>query len=354
MTKRNLIIIICVMVVITIIFVIVFTNNNSQTVDFSQIKKTINQQISFPVLSSDSKSLIYFSKDKKIFIKRNLTTNKEVVILNKNIFNLDNIFYSPDRSQAIVKVIYQKDLFSRYSEFYINNIPDQSIITFYIDFKSGNIVKLSDGIKNLAWFPNGSKIIYYYQDNTQSNISISKPNGSDWQKVKNLSPSEGWNFIYQSDSAVYYSRQLSEIGGTNLLRLDLTKRQEGTIINDESYINGKISPDGRNIIYLKFNSKNNNGSLYLRDLQNGQEKNLEIFTSLDRLIWSSDSQQIICAVNENEKDKFTIYNIQNQKIKEVILKNENKLNIQNLLISKDSQTIYYTANNYLYSYQFGK
>lgn len=265
-----------------------------QEISESKEIKTIVEEVLKPVLSSDGKSILYFSKEDNRFYSLNLDTLEKDLLSSKTFYNVQDLEWSSK----------DRVLLSFYSE------EKRKPIWYLYAPNTDQLIKLSDFIDDVEWVLDDQKIVYVYTDYLKkSSLSLSNPYGSDWQRLTKL---EG---IYRprlfasskKDKVAVLSGFCLEgcITDFNLRIYDLEKREFDKITEEEACIDLRWAPDDSKILYT--NSELEEGEpvslLYLLELETGEKKNLEVENFSNKCVFTKDGKILYCAVPKDGTKK---------------------------------------------------
>ena len=281
------------------------------------------------VVLADLKEYVlkYFSLDSQEFSKIFTFSDKPFAIL-----------FSPTRDEAIV---WHQD-------------QSGGLAPFWYDFKNGSKKEIDKNYENIVWSPDGKTIVYQYY-NIQTGLvdmSIANHDGGNWHRLVKLDFSNVGFYWVKKDEILLYHK-LSEIGTTNLYRYSFdTRKIETEIIIDN--FSGKLlfAPDGFQFLYEKFFSNSQGYKIFLRNVDSADEKDIQLSTSIEKIVFSSDGQTIFAAVREGQNDVFYRIDLSTLKKTKYTPSGDSVVDAKNLVISEDQSKIYFISANILYSLDF--
>ncbi len=343
MKKINIYIILGIVALIgLIIFVLfafgVFKTTPSIKTNFSEIK--IDEKIFFPHLSQDRKSL-YFFGDQGIKLKKfNFQTQKSEILYPDDILYTYDVIWSPDETKLIIK----------------NDQPYTNTQTKLLDLKTKKITDLNANIQSVFWSNDSQNIYYQYQDSEKNlnYLATAEYDGSNEQKLINLDL-DNYNFVWLANfQKIGFWRPPTDVSGVNLKQVDIQTKNITEIFNDNRLDEVVSSPDGQYFIYRRFYEKDNIFKLSYAKYDGTDNKDLSYQTPIQKIAWSPDSSFFIVAVKEKEteNDRFYKVEVKNNKITNLSYstdKNQEMITAENLMLSSDNKTLYFTSNDLLYS-----
>lgn len=365
--KKIIVLIVIIILLITISLFWLFSRQKQKETSKNNIVTTLTTktnieqikmgQILFPVLSMDKKSILYFSLNEDFVFKQLVIDTKKETKLSLMINAPIKVIYSPDRAKAILKIIYNADYFeSSNGPFLSPGTTDKTMTTWIFDFKSQKLTKLNDAIYNVIWSPDSQKILYFFYDGQNSTISMANPDGSGWQKIKDVPAYEGINLGFLSAEEIYYHSLLTEAGGTNLYKLNLKTKKETEIINDESLVEALSSPDNQKFAYALFHPEEQKFTIAFIKTDGSDQKDFGIEESnINKVAWL-DNQIIIAAVaqGDDQSDKFYKINTDTGEKTEIPYDGGGaQIDAQNLMPTRDGKTLYFTSDDLLYRIDIG-
>lgn len=161
---------------------------------------------------------------------------------------------------------------------------------------SGTYVDLPEEVTSFNWIPSGDKILYIWLDkNGQSTLNVANPDNSNYQTITDIwendddiaiSP-DGRNILF------YRTGSTDSINKINLVSPD------GKIFKSivkEGYNKGVLwSPDSKKFLFARRDPSTQKFQLWMGNLFSGEIKNLNVYATVDKATWSSDSKMVYAA-----------------------------------------------------------
>lgn len=319
-----------------------------------ELIKTINQKIFFPVLTTDNQGVLFFSnKQESAFYKFSFDKKKTEKISENLDASPDNIIWSPDRIQGILMVTYDKYVFEKYGSLFTSPETENGTETKWLyDFSQKKLVnQLNSQIQKIIWSPDSQKIFYYYHDETTDTLAVANPDGSNWQKLTDLSP--GWyDFAGWVDKEnLVYFRQPTDVSGAEIYSINIVNKQIKKLADGTSK-NALVSLNGQWLAYELFHQDQENYTLAVVKSDGSNAKDLGIVGSIDKIVWLPDGQSLITTIKENNKTTDIFYKIDVESGQKQVIKyyHGSPVEAEELVVSKDGQSLYFknTFDGHLY------
>lgn len=343
MNKKIWIAIIVVALLITV--AIAWTISKKSKTIISQktdIIKISDQKMLWPKITSDQKTVYYFSNEKEpAFFKLDLST-KEIKQISDVIDTPGNVIWSPDFSKVILLITYDKYVFEKYGSTYAKpGTPDQSKTIWAYDFQTKKLNQLNSDITNIAWFDN-DHLVYSFINVKKPSLNKALFDGEESQELLNLQDLFVEKFIKVSDNQLFFIGTNPE-ESRNLYQYIIDEKEPTLKIKDVGD-NVLISSDNTKVILEQ--SENNQTTLYWSEINNPSIKNTNIQSGINQTVWVNQDQFLI-NLKKNGVDILYLYNTLTDK------KSELKLDLRKTLVDDNSlqiidQNLYFTSKDILY------
>ena len=330
------------MIIIGVIVVLFFSNKkqspeetiNPKTIPVITVQsiKVIDEKIFFPSLSKEQKAIFYFG-DKGIKSKKySLEDQKISEVYPENIYSLVNTKYSPNFKKVL--------------------LPTQKGDKFYyqvFDLEQKKFAILPEKIFDVEWLGD-DKIIYSYNDGEKNSLKVSSWDGKDWQKLSDLDIFDPLLTISPDNKKIIIYPQPAGFGKNPLYLYGLATKEIEKISGNEALVGASWSPNNQTIITSQVDNYGNPITLKTIDIHSKTKKDIPLKTGIDKVIWLSDNSLFAAEPQKNTSD--ILYQIEIDFDKTTQLKYASPQNIkidaQNLMLTQDNKTLYFTSNNLLY------
>lgn len=300
----------------------------------------IEEKIFFPHLSQDNSFVNYFGNQGVKLKRFNLKTQESEIIYPDDIYYTIDTIWSPDETNILLK----------------NNQPYTETLTKLLDLKTKTIINLNKNIHSIIWSKDSQDIYYQFQDaeNNLNYLAKAKYDGSNEQKIIDLDLPD-YNFTwFDNFQKLGIWRPPTDVSGVKLRILDIQTNNITDIFEDDRLSKLTSSLDGQHFVYERFYEKDNNYKISYAKYDGKDNKDLDYQTPIQKVVWSADGSFFIVAVKEeeDENDKFYKVEIKNNKKTNLSYstdKNKDLISAENLMLSSDNKTLYFTSNDILYS-----
>lgn len=255
-----------------------------------KIKAISTERVLAPTLSADKTRVIYYSQYngnvwQSAFDGSSLTRVSSAVLE-----NLKKIIWSPDKTKIIS--IYQDE--------------NENVSKYFYDYNTGKATFLNPYIQEIIWSPTSDKIAYQYTNEitNENNISIAKPDGTDWQnifqiRIKNV------NLNWTGSDIAFYEKA-SGLTESSLFLLNPLSKALTKVFSNISGLSVKWSPQGDKILYSKTSSNGKSIGLFVALRNGSNETSLNLSGFAEKCVWSQDNRTIFCAVPKNINEANTL------------------------------------------------
>lgn len=337
MKNKKLLIIVGILVFVIIVIILTLKQKKATspatspaiTPTITSIKPILDEKIYFPMISSDN--LIYLAGTAQELRQISLVNkNQKTIIYPIDVPFVENINWSPDKTKAIIKT---------------NNQTTHEIKFYLYDLTKKELKPLNSAIATTAEWSDDNKILYCSADN--NSVSFNQFN-LEQNKIESSAPlkqpCDGIIAYLLNDQKAIIFNFVNDISAS-LYSVDLKNPQNPTLITDNFY-QAKISPD-KNLLLIEPNGDGETKNLIIYDLKNNTSKKLNVSTKISKLVWLNQNE-IIAAVAENNTDVFYQINLETGAKKKIANQPNGTIDAQNLSVSPDGKTLYFTNDDYLY------
>lgn len=350
--RKKILIILAVVLIAIVVFIIwmVMRNKNQQNNNVKPqtvaAEAVDNFTVLDPVLMGES-NLMFYDINATNLAKLSLDSN-QTEKLSEDLDQPLSLIWSPDRSQVIMKITYNKYKFEKFGSPFANSqIQDGATVLWHYNLATKKYTMLEPNIFNPAsfdllnpiWTTDSKHIIYRYfnQSDEISTLNVSDPDGSNWKKLGDV-PNNFYSIIdyNEANNQVTYTK-LDDIEGgfSSVHRFGLSDQKDEELITN---VESVIDIDENRLIYT--NEKNS----FIFEINTKTQKQLPFKVYAEKAILANNS----LAASEPESTSENIHwiDLNTQKITRSINPDLKGSNIQNLILS--SKFLYFTNNEKLY------
>lgn len=239
-----------------------------------------------PTLSKDKNSIMYYDKGDGRAFEANPKDLSERVISEKNLPNLAETIWSPNKKEVV-------------SVFYDNNGKRFK----YYNYQTQKVVDLGTTIKSLTFSPDGLHIAYLKSLGADSAIYVSAPDGSSPRKIIDT---RLYDMEISWPSPEYISFKATAGGKDGIYLLSMTGELT-KFLDASGQINILWSSDGTRLLY---SSKEDNGlTLSVKEVNSSEVSDLKVASSANKCTWGAGNSYIICSIPKSGGSGEEIYKI---------------------------------------------
>ena len=271
---------------------IVVDEGIDRAVEEQKLTAISTDRVHSPALSLGQDSVWYFNFLGELF-KNNLAGGAETM-------------FDYNAGQTIEKGLWPKSG----NDFILksSSITGDSTYTLY-QADAGNLLTLPANIKELAWMPDGNRIVYIWQkDDGKLELQISNSDSTDFSLVAELFKKDR---IFPSPNGDYVI-VLEPLGfeTNNAFEVSLATG-EFTLVLDRGVNKGiSISPDGNQVLFSRLNEVSGLSELWLYDRFTKLYEQLNLATEIEKTVWSPDSSGFYYALAQiPNEDNLYLYNL---------------------------------------------
>lgn len=346
-------------IIIVVVIVVYFVKKNQANKPYKILDPIVlsDGSVSFPTLAADEKKIFFYNSISNKLQQIDLQNNETTDILDELLAGVYDISWSPAKDQAIISTSEKSG-----ETDYIKTIYNFSL-------SEKKLLPLSTSkLENIVWSPAGDQIAYSFPiDNDNIDISIAKPDGSNWKNISQIktlgapitirwvndqlkifkpyfNPPESFNLTDQDKKSALSTIDLSD-----------NSKREADLPN---VVDLKYSPDNQQYVYVQEDSQTN--AFFIVGSDGEHTINLPL-DSLNSTAWSSDSQVLYDIANNeiaNSTTSLILYQIKisdysTSKIKEFSLPAQKSSSyfIDHLMVNKNGDYLFFTRQNTLYSWR---
>lgn len=302
-------------------------------------------------LTYDKTAIKYYHRDTGNVYQKLLDGSSHKTVSAAVLKELIDIKWSPNKDQVIT--VY-KD----------TSYPHQKKFVFF-DYNTKKSAMLNKNIDDVIWLPSGAQIGYHFLDldNNIGNIAVAMPDGSGWKNIIDLNIRDVVLNEVPNQAKVSFHLKPTAYRESSLQTISTLGGNPATILNDKFGLGAKWSPEGtRALVGITKDRADSEITLGIVDVdKNYKFDELDITTTIDKAVWSSDGKYIYyglpeaipdesvmpddyLARNIRMADTFWRYDIKNRKKEQLTFKDDSKIiyDATSLFLSPKSDQIFFT------------
>jgi len=254
----------------------------------SIVQLTSNQVIS-PALFFNGSGITYFDNQGNLY-QANLQNNNGQLTLTGNT-KLD----VPAKS-GVTKILWP----SKGNDF-IAEINNGTSTTYsYFNSAAATYTDLPPQVESLDWMPNGTQVMYIWLQNGKSSLSLGSPDTKTYQTLAPMWENDDQLSVSPDGSQALYF-ETNNTGANNFINSVSAdgKIFKGLVKVGQNY--GVLwSPDGQKFLFGKKDPETQEYQIWYNNLTADIVENLGLFTTVDKVVWGSDSNTIYAAVPNSQ------------------------------------------------------
>jgi len=279
------------------------------------------------------KTKVGISKDGSINIIENRPVTGSVI------HDTSEIIWSPDKQLALLRHPSSIGLF----DFMKYDFVHQTETSW-----GGN------DISSIAWSPDNSKIAYYYAPATgEKSLIFSNIINTEITRILNFnqlgidnpllrwSPDSEWLIIIPRNKNVAENK---------IYMLNTYSRELKTVVDSGNNVGAVFSPDSNHVLFATSSGQKLPG-LFLMDKDGNNKTDLKIQASLDTVVWTKDSQNIVVATTDPTTKTQTVFRFDTDSATDsgFAISDLGNTNIQSIAFSDDGKLFLYESDNQIYA-----
>lgn len=310
-----------------------------------RLSDTADQVIS-PILFFQGNGISYFNPEGHLFQTDLQITNGSALLSNKRELS---IALKPNISKVLWPVVGNNFI----AQFDSGSKSSWSVY----QSEKADYVDIPSQVYSIDWMPTGDKIMYVWVDaNGKATLNISNPDTSNYQTLTDLYDSDTIINVSPDGKNVLFYRAQTTDNTKNVINMVSADGKTFTGIVKDGYNTGVLwSPDSKKFLFTKRDNSNQKFGLWVADITTGEIKNLALYTSQTKAVWSKDSQFVYAGVpttgtvgqglTQDNIEKITIATAQSQ-----VFTTGVAVDAQNLFLSTDESVLFFknAQDNALY------
>lgn len=237
-----------------------------------------------PVLTPDRSAIKYYSQATGQVYQIDLDGHNKKTINTKELKGLVSVAWSPDTSKVI-------------SQIFSGGKPR----FYYYNYASGKGFQLKDNLDTVVW-QNDSKILYKYFDpkTRLRSLNLADPDGSNWQKITDLSARFVSLAPVPKTSLVSFWNSPDAFTGSWLQTIPTIGGETKTLFQQQFGGDFLWNQDG-SLVLISSSPEKGGAKLQLAiaNDRGGEYKNLDVPTLISKCVWSKDNKTVYYALPGN-------------------------------------------------------
>lgn len=200
-------------------------------------------QVLAPAASTDGQEIYFYDLKESNLAKYNLSSGIKTPVSDKIGNQPMNLIWSPDRSQVIIKFLYDKKSFQG-SIFANSAVADQSTALWDYDLASQKYTLLNTNIYNPppagplnpVWTPDSKKIIYYLAPSgKETSLYMANPDNTGVQNLGKI-PGDIYSTLSyaEGDNVLYYASYSLETNLYSVYKFDIKNQAKNSLLTNSN------------------------------------------------------------------------------------------------------------------------
>ncbi len=200
----------------------------------------------------------------------------------------------------------------------------------------GAYVDLPPQITSFNWMPDGDLLLYLWTENGKSTLYVSPADLSSWQKVVDFWEADDEISIAPNGSTILFWRK-DNTDSTNAIHLISPDGKLFRTVVKDGYNTGVLwSPDSQK---FAFNRKTSSGlELWVANIATGELQNMSVVAGLDSVVWAPNSNALYAST---EHPAGTIIRVDASTASQVSITLANNAVAKNLFTSVDGTNLFF-------------
>lgn len=350
MKMNKKIIIIVALLILTVLFGITYFKNRNNQKNLNKIQSVLTEKVYFPSMNEDGTILYFYSTEKKPGLYKTELSNLNNQQLSEALGNIEEITWSPDKQNIIIKIKYD-DSFNQSGSFYQNAQGFEDVDTYWLfDIKTQKAIQIGKYTLGANFDYSGKRIIYYeydYQDTIDQlkicDLQLEKCSDGEAMKYP-----LGLTILSLNENEMILYANSTEADIDSLFKLNINSGSVEEIQKDLLISSAITSLRGSKIIYSSSKSEGKAQYTSVLDISKKSNKTFDRFFNPIDCVISSNEEFAFCFKQNQKKNDLYKVTLKNGKSSLFVSINNNEEYLpENLYLSSDGQTLYYTFNDFL-------
>lgn len=160
----------------------------------------------------------------------------------------------------------------------------------------GEYVDLPEQVVSINWMPGGDKILYVWVDSSGvATLNVANPDNTGYQVVTDFWEPENDISISPDSKTVLFWQTQNKESPNPINQVTADGKVFKSVVKEGYNLGGVWSPDSRKFLFLQLDPTTQSYQLWVANTFSGEIRNLNVYTSLDKVVWTADSQAVFAA-----------------------------------------------------------
>lgn len=157
-------------------------------------------------------------------------------------------------------------------------------------------IDLPSQVEALDWLPSGQQIYYIWLDGGKATLNVGDPDTKNWKYIADMwEKDDALSVSPDGKNIIYYEQNTAT--STNPIYLTTPDGKIWkTLVSTGVNYGALWSPDSQKFLFAKKDTTGTFYQLWYYNLMTGEVTNLKLNTTVDKAVWSKDSQTVYAAV----------------------------------------------------------
>lgn len=250
------------------------------------VKLTNNVQAVSPVLFYSGSGVTFFNKNGQLFQADIESSGSTFLLSNTRELTVP-------LKQNLTKILWPQAGRNYIAEGYLDNNKRWSV---YVA-ETGEYKDLPPQVTSVNWMPGGDKILYVWLDNNnKATLNVANPDNTGYQVVTDFWEPDNEISLSPDGKNILFFQTKNE-ATPNKINLVTSDGKIFKSVVQDGFNRGVLwSPDSKKFLFMRRETGSSRFQLWVANLFSGEIKNLNLYTSIDKVLWSGDSQYVYAAV----------------------------------------------------------
>lgn len=216
---------------------------------------------------------------------------------------------------------------------------------------------IPQNVYSIDWMPSGDKVVYIWNDsNGKSTMKMANPDTTGFQNLADMYQPDNLVKVSPDGSKILFWRNQTADNTANAINMVTSDGQTFSSPVKDGYNTGALwSPDSRKFLFTKRDPGTQRFGLWMADVTTGEIKNLGVYTSVEKAVWSRDSQTVFAGVPTTGNagqglTQDTIYKIATSTAQSTQFQTGIAVDAQDLFLSSNEDVLFFrnAQDNALY------